>query len=396
MIDFECFERASCPRDEKAEAASLIRLWVTLSEKARREGLLSLEEVRAELGETWPGSLLGLVIDGFGRGDIRAIGEVGIAASGLSGRELLEAMIDLEACRSLQAGDRPLAMYMKLRPYLGADADLLTDEDLLAKASVPAADSAPKARDRKLDYTSIAADIAAKLKLSDGQVKALGESALSGNAFEGMRPDVLAIALLYLDEETRRSVLASLPCERQAAAIRSICDLEDFDADFYIKAARASLERLIAGMEKDYKPAGGVRAAVPLLRSLNRRDADAIIKALETESPALSAAIKAKMFVFEDLTLLDDRSVQKIIKGADSQRLAAALKGASPAVAEKFFSNMSGNAANMLKEDMEYSGPMRIGDVKEAREGILAIARDLEARGEIIVSAERPDEGVIQ
>lgn len=336
------------------------------------------------------------MIDGFDRGDIKAIGELGIAASGLSGRRLLEAMIDLEACQSLQSGERPRVMAMKLRLYLGADADLLTDEDLCVEASVPAADSAPKERERRLDYPGIAEDIMAKLRLSDVQVKALGESARSGKAFETMRPDDLAIALLYLDDETRRSVLASLPLERQAAAIRSICDLEDFDADFCIKAARASLERLIEGMEKDYRPAGGTRAAISLLKTLSGRDADAIIKALEEETPALAASIKDRMFTFEDLALLDDRSIQNVIKEADPQCIVAALKGARPALAEKFLSNMSDNAADMLREDMEYSGPMRVADVKKAREGILALAKGLESRGDIIVGAESPDDDVIQ
>jgi flagellar motor switch protein FliG len=102
------------------------------------------------------------------------------------------------------------------------------------------------------------------------------------------------------------------------------------------------------------------------------------------------------MFAFEDIVRLDDRSIQKVLEKADSQRLALALKGASPSCSERIFSSLSNNAAIMLKEDMEYMGPVRIGDVKAAREEILSIVRTLEEGGEIIISSEEPGEGLIQ
>jgi len=211
-----------------------------------------------------------------------------------------------------------------------------------------------------------------------------------------MSPDDLAIILLYMDGPARKALLESLSCERQAEAMRSICELGDMNLDFYIEAARASLERLIIGMEKNYKPAGGIAAAVAVLKSTSGKNAKAVLKKLANEDPALSESIRARMFTFEDIVRLDDRSIQKVLGKADSQRLALALKGASPSCSEQIFSNLSRNAAMMLREDLEYMGPARIGDVKAAREEILSIVRTLEEGGEIIINSEEPDEGLIQ
>ena len=396
MISFECFERARCAREEKTGTASLIKLWVALSEKARREGILSLEEMRNELTGTLPAWLLGLAIDGLNREDLRTVGEAAIASSGLSGRELLDALIDLEACISIKANDSPHTLALKLAPYLGSDSDLLSNEDLFMMEGEKQPGLPSAAEERKIDCDSIVADVRAKLKLGEGQIEALRDLAHSGNAFEGMSPDDLAIILLYMDGPARKTLLESLSCERQAEAMRSICDLGDMNLDFYIEAARASLERLIAGMEKNYKPAGGIAAAVTVLKSTSGKNAKAVLINLAKENPALSESIRTRMFTFEDIIRLDDRSIQKVLGKADSQRLALALKGASPSCSERIFSNLSHNAAIMLREDMEYMGPARIGDVKAAREEMLSIVRALEEGGEIIINSEEPDEGLIQ
>ncbi|HOX17321.1 MAG TPA: FliG C-terminal domain-containing protein, partial [Spirochaetales bacterium] len=106
----------------------------------------------------------------------------------------------------------------------------------------------------------------------------------------------------------------------------------------------------------------------------------------------LAEEIKKKMFVFEDIVLLDDRSIQKLIREVDSAELAKALKGVDPEVAEKIYKNQSKRAAAMLKEDMEYMGPVRLKDVEEAQQKIVSIIRHLEETGDIVISRGEGDE----
>jgi len=395
MINFDCFERAACTRADKAVIVTLINMFVALSEKARRDGLPSLEDEREAISDKRIGLILGLAIDGFPPADIRAIGETAIASSGYTGIELLASMVALEGCVSLASGDMPSLTVRKLAPYLGKDLDLLDDE--LCGLGVPASFSAAEANvaDRKLDFEGLTADIRAKLGLARAQVSALGALALAGGPFDGLEPEVLAAVLLYLDEAARRKVLCALAPEKRAAAIGAICEFEEHDAGFVLEVAREALERLVAGIEGSYRPSGGPRVAASILKSLGGRETGAILEALGKEAPEEAEAIRQRLFVFDDLAGLDDRSIQKLIGKVDSQGLAMALKGAGAAVLDKVCSAISGNAAGMLREDIEYMGPVRIADVKEARTHIVELVRELEEAGEIIIRSREADDEIV-
>ncbi|MDR3020601.1 MAG: flagellar motor switch protein FliG, partial [Treponema sp.] len=132
-----------------------------------------------------------------------------------------------------------------------------------------------------------------------------------------------------------------------------------------------------------------------ILNLVDRASEKQIIEALEDEDPELAEEIKKRMFVFEDIVMLDDRAIQKVMREVDSQELAKALKSVDSEVQDKIFKNMSKRAANILKEDMEYMGPVRLKDVEEAQQKIVSIIRHLEDTGEIVVARAGEDELVV-
>ncbi len=119
------------------------------------------------------------------------------------------------------------------------------------------------------------------------------------------------------------------------------------------------------------------------------------MEALEIQDPELAEEIKKLMFVFEDIVMIDNRSVQRVLREVESQDLALALKGASPEVSEKIFTNMSTRAADMLREDIEFMGPVRLRDVEEAQQRVVNIIRRLEDTGEIVVARGGGDEVIV-
>ena len=153
------------------------------------------------------------------------------------------------------------------------------------------------------------------------------------------------------------------------------------------------LERKLSTLSnEDYTMAGGVDVVVEVLNNVDRSTEKSIIEALEEEDPELAEEIKKKMFVFEDIVLLDDKAIQKVLRELDNQDLAKALKAVDTEVQEKIFRNMSKRAAALLREDMEFMGPIRLKDVEEAQQKIVNIIRKLEEDGEIVVARAGEDE----
>src|SRR5690606_3971098 len=141
----------------------------------------------------------------------------------------------------------------------------------------------------------------------------------------------------------------------------------------------------ISFISQDATEAGGVAVAAEVLNRVDRGTEKLIIEILEEEDPDLAEAIKQHLFVFEDIVLLDDRAIQQVIREVDTRDWALALKTSSEEVSERIFKNMSKRAAEMLKEEIEYLGPVRLRDVEEAQQRIVGVIRRLEEIGEIIV-----------
>jgi flagellar motor switch protein FliG len=156
------------------------------------------------------------------------------------------------------------------------------------------------------------------------------------------------------------------------------------------------LERKLSTLaSEDYTTAGGIDSVVEILNNVDRGTEKTIIEALEEEDPELAEEIKKRMFVFEDIVLLDDRAIQKVMREVDNTELAKALKSVDSEVQEKIFKNMSKRAANLLREDMDFMGPVRLKDVEDAQQKIVNIIRKLEEAGEIVVARSGEDELIV-
>jgi flagellar motor switch protein FliG len=164
-----------------------------------------------------------------------------------------------------------------------------------------------------------------------------------------------------------------------------------------IKEIERILERkLVNVVGHDYTRTGGVSAIVDILNNVDRQTEKTILNALDVEAPELSEEIKRRMFLFEDIIYLDDRAVQRFLRDVDmSKDLPMALKAASDEVKEKVYKNLSSRAVETLKESIDYLGPVRMRDVEDAQQKIVAIIRRLEDQGEIVVGRGGGDEIVV-
>ena len=163
-----------------------------------------------------------------------------------------------------------------------------------------------------------------------------------------------------------------------------------------IKEVERVLERKLSSIApQELTNAGGVKSVVEIINRVDRGTEKTIMEALEIQDPELAEEIKKLMFVFEDVVLLDNRSVQRVLREVESQDLALALKGASGEVSEKIFTNMSSRASEMLRDDIEYMGPVRLRDVEEAQQRIVNVIRRLEEMGEIVIARGGGDEIIV-
>jgi flagellar motor switch protein FliG len=212
------------------------------------------------------------------------------------------------------------------------------------------------------------------------------------NFIQTEHPQTISLILAYLEPGKAAYILQKLPHDVQSDVAKRIASMDRTSPEVLREVERVLEKKLSTLSSEDFTAAGGVDSIVGILNLVDRTSEKGIIEALEEDSPELAEEIKKKMFVFEDIVLLDDRSIQKVLREVDGQELAKALKGVDNEVCEKIFKNMSKRAASMLKEDMEYMGPVRLKDVEEAQQKIVSIIRHLEETGEIIISRGEGDE----
>jgi len=212
------------------------------------------------------------------------------------------------------------------------------------------------------------------------------------NFIQNEHPQTMALILSYLDSNKAALILASLPHQIQADVARRIAKMDRTSPEVLREVERVLERKLSTLSNEDYTSAGGVDAIVEVLNNVDRGTEKSIIEALEEEDPELAEEIKKKMFVFEDIVLLDDKAIQKTLRELDQQDLAKALKAVDTEVQDKIYRNMSKRAAALLREDMEFMGPIRLKDVEEAQQKIVNIIRKLEEEGEIIVARAGEDE----
>lgn len=208
-------------------------------------------------------------------------------------------------------------------------------------------------------------------------------------------PQTIALILAYLHPEQAGQILSALPPDRQVDVARRLATL-DRTAPDVLEELESTLERRLSTfVTEDFSVAGGIEVAVEVLNRVDRSTEKLIMDTLEEEDPELAEEIKKRMFVFEDITLLDDRDIQLIAREVDSDEWALALKTASEEVSERIFRNMSKRAVELLKEEMEFMGPVRLRDVEEAQQKIVSVIRRLEDAGMIVVVRGEEDEIVV-
>ncbi|MCU0843534.1 MAG: flagellar motor switch protein FliG [Spirochaetes bacterium] len=215
------------------------------------------------------------------------------------------------------------------------------------------------------------------------------------NFIQGEHPQTIALILAYLDAAKAAQILSGLSHQIQADVAKRIATMDRTSPDVLREVERVLERKLSTLASEDYTSAGGIDAIVEVLNQVDRGTEKIIIEALEEEDPELAEEIKKRMFVFEDIVLLDDRSIQKVLREVDTQDLAKALKGVDTEVQEKIFRNMSKRASSLLREDMDFMGPIRLRDVEESQQKIVNIIRKLEEAGDIIVARAGEEELVV-
>ena len=215
------------------------------------------------------------------------------------------------------------------------------------------------------------------------------------NFIQDEHPPTIAIILSYLTAPQASMVLGALPPEKQADVAKRIAMMDRTSPDV-IKEVERVLERKLSSLvNQDYTIVGGVDAIVSILNAVDRSTEKHIMESLEIEEPELADEIRKKMFVFEDILLLDDRAIQRVLRDVDNADLGVALKAANEEVQNVIFKNLSKRLAAMIKEDMEFMGPVRMKDVEEAQQKIVSVIRKLEDAGEIVISRGGGDEIVV-
>ncbi len=215
------------------------------------------------------------------------------------------------------------------------------------------------------------------------------------NFIQDEHPQTIALILSYLSAGQAATILGALIPEKQAEVARRIATMDRTSPDVIKEVERVLESKLSSLVNQDYTIIGGVDAVVEILNTVDRGTEKHIMETLEVEEPELADEIRKKMFVFEDILLLDDRAIQRVLRDVDNNDLAIACKGSTEEVQNAIFSNMSKRLAEMIREDMEFMGPVRMKDVEEAQQKIVNIIRKLEDSGEIVISRGGGDEIVV-
>ncbi len=215
------------------------------------------------------------------------------------------------------------------------------------------------------------------------------------NFIQDEHPQTIALILAYLSPQQAAMIIAALPQERQADVAKRVAMMDRTSPDVIKEVEQILESKLSSLVNQDYTIIGGVDQVVEILNTVDRGTEKHIMETLEIEEPELADEIRKKMFVFEDILLLDDRAIQRVLHDVDNNDLALALKGSNEQVQQAIFNNLSKRLAAMIKEDMEFMGPVRMKDVEEAQQKIVNIIRKLEDSAEIVISRGGGDEIIV-
>jgi flagellar motor switch protein FliG len=209
---------------------------------------------------------------------------------------------------------------------------------------------------------------------------------------QGEHPQTIALVVSHLPAISAGAVLSGLPAAVQAEVATRIASMDATTPDVIHQVEQVIMDRMASVDAQDFTSVGGATALVEILNQVDRATERTILDGLESANPALADAIKEKMFVFEDITTLDNRVIQTILREVEQEDLRLSLKGVGDNVRECIFRNISTRAAETLREDLETMGAVRVRDVEAAQKKIVAIVRRLEDAGELTIRRTKEDD----
>ena len=215
------------------------------------------------------------------------------------------------------------------------------------------------------------------------------------NFIQDEHPQTIALILSYLSPAQAAAIISALTPDKQTDVAKRIAMMDRTSPDVIKEVENILEQKLSSLVSQDYTIVGGVDSVVEVLNTVDRGTEKHIMENLEIEEPELADEIRKKMFVFEDILMLDDRSIQRVLREVENSELAVALKNANEEVQNVIFNNMSSRLADMIREDMEYMGPVRLKDVEEAQQKIVNVIRKLEDSAEIVISRGGGDEIIV-
>jgi len=210
----------------------------------------------------------------------------------------------------------------------------------------------------------------------------------------GEHPQTIALILAHMQPASAAQLIALLPDPLRVDVVTRVANLEEISPEVVSRISSVLQRRLesLSGSSREQR--GGVRAVAALFNHLERNVGTPVLEAIEAERPELAVSIRNLMFIFDDLARIDDNGLRELVQRADKKTLTIALKGASEDLRQRIFDNMSKRAAEMMREEMDVMGPVRVREVEKAQQAIVAVARQLEDEGVIVTSGEGADEYV--
>ena len=215
------------------------------------------------------------------------------------------------------------------------------------------------------------------------------------NFIQDEHPQTIALILSYLSSNQASAIISALAPDKQTDVAKRIAQMDRTSPDVIKEVEKVLEQKLASLVNQDYTIVGGVDSIVDILNTVDRGTEKHIMETLEVEEPELADEIRKKMFVFEDILLLDDRAIQRVLRDVENADLELALKNTTEEVQNVIYKNLSKRLAAMIKEDMDFMGPVRMKDVEEAQQKIVAVIRKLEDAGEIVISRGGGDDIVV-
>jgi len=209
-------------------------------------------------------------------------------------------------------------------------------------------------------------------------------------------PQTIALILSHVPPAQAADIISGLPADRQLAVIRRVANMGQTSPEIIQEVEKGLEHRMASVMSQQFENAGGVSSVAGMLNVIDRATERSLLENLSQEDPDLVEEIRRLMFVFEDIAKLADRDIQSLLKNVESSQWAMALKGASEELKDKILSNMSKRASDLLREEMEYLGPVRLSSVEQMQQQIVDVVRRLEDTGEITTHSDEEEEQFIQ